>query len=406
MWEHHASCGAVSTAPKRVGVSGTEGMAGQLAHETLFPRNTDKSAKVDSVDYPGFTPFYGRLSPFSQWYLCKFSVSNVTYNCSEQYMMQQKALRFNDHESAEAIMRERDPTIQKQLGRGVRPWDQETWDRACVKIVFWGNFSKFMQNPDLLWELLATKNTILVEANPHDQRWGVGLAIGDPHLLSPSRWQGENMLGYILTEVRECIVDNSLGGMTHIPSEIACNRPMRDNRAFIIVEINGLKLRALIDTGAARTLMHVRVLKQLARATGRTLVLSPVEVLVTITGGQLELFGATEVSIKGIGPVAVTVVQGIRHDLVLGWDQLYRYGVGLCSLTSKMSWGGCEFTMRDCDHNEPGIAVVGIDSLVDRYPEVFGALVPRLGSTNLVKFHITTDGPPVRQRAYRAPLSK
>jgi ribA/ribD-fused uncharacterized protein len=184
-----------------------------LANEQPPPRNTTRSANMEDT---GFTPFYGKLSPFSQWYTCDFNVDNVDYNCAEQYMMHQKALLFNDHKSAEAIMREGSPSVQKQLGRGVRSWDQATWDGACVEIVTKGNFAKFTQNPDLLRDLMDTKNTILVEANPYDKTWGVGLSMGDPQLFSPDQWRGENRLGRILTEIREFLQTNNVNGGSEV----------------------------------------------------------------------------------------------------------------------------------------------------------------------------------------------
>ncbi|WP_353572798.1 NADAR domain-containing protein [Candidatus Albibeggiatoa sp. nov. BB20] len=33
--------------------------------------------------------------------------------------------------------------------------------------------------------------------------WGVGLAIDDPNIENPNYWQGLNLLGFALMEVRE-----------------------------------------------------------------------------------------------------------------------------------------------------------------------------------------------------------
>ena len=35
----------------------------------------------------------------SQWYESPFTIEGITYRCAEQYMMAQKALLFNDHET-------------------------------------------------------------------------------------------------------------------------------------------------------------------------------------------------------------------------------------------------------------------------------------------------------------------
>lgn len=118
-------------------------------------------------------------------------------------MMYQKALLFNDHKHARQILGVSDPHKVKMIGRQVRPWNQDVWDRECVHIVAAGNLAKFTQNPELLSKLLDTGNTTLVEASPYDATWGVGLAADDPNIHDPRRWRGRNLLGVILTELRE-----------------------------------------------------------------------------------------------------------------------------------------------------------------------------------------------------------
>ena len=51
--------------------------------------------------------------------------------------------------------------------------------------------------------ICSTKNTILVEASPYDKIWGVGLGVDDPLILDNKNWKGENLLGFILTNVRD-----------------------------------------------------------------------------------------------------------------------------------------------------------------------------------------------------------
>ena len=63
-----------------------------------------------------------------------------------------------------------------------------------------------MQNPDLKWELLATDGTTLVEENPVDYIWGIGLKKNDPRAKNRATWQGTNWLGETLTKVREILI--------------------------------------------------------------------------------------------------------------------------------------------------------------------------------------------------------
>ena len=61
---------------------------------------------------------------------------------------------------------------------------------------------KFIQNEYLLQEILSTDNLEFVEASPYDTVWGVGLTEDDPLILNKKNWKGQNLLGIILTEVR------------------------------------------------------------------------------------------------------------------------------------------------------------------------------------------------------------
>ena len=42
----------------------------------------------------------------------------------------------------------------------------------------------------------------MVEASPLDRIWGIGLAATDPRAYDPARWDGTNLLGVVLDDVR------------------------------------------------------------------------------------------------------------------------------------------------------------------------------------------------------------
>jgi ribA/ribD-fused uncharacterized protein len=51
--------------------------------------------------------------------------------------------------------------------------------------------------------IVTTYPKVFAEANPYDKIWGIGLKIRDPKAEKRHTWQGRNFLGYILTEVRD-----------------------------------------------------------------------------------------------------------------------------------------------------------------------------------------------------------
>jgi ribA/ribD-fused uncharacterized protein len=146
---------------------------------------------------------------FSQWYPSTFEIDGKTYNCAEQYMMEQKALFFGDKESANMIMEAVSPRDQKAFGRRIKPFDPEKWMDVCYAIVLRGNISKFSQNSKLLKVLLETRDKEIVEASPTDKIWGIGLAENNPLIYDKSNWDGLNLLGKVVMEVREIFKENN-----------------------------------------------------------------------------------------------------------------------------------------------------------------------------------------------------
>ena len=46
---------------------------------------------------------------------------------------------------------------------------------------------------------------VLVEASPDDRIWGIGLAADNLNINNPHLWQGTNLLGFALMEVRSLL---------------------------------------------------------------------------------------------------------------------------------------------------------------------------------------------------------
>lgn len=160
-----------------------------------------------------FTLFYDGV--FSNWYPASFINSDtmdakaMEFNCVEQYMMYNKALVFGDLETASKIMLASSPRRQKELGREVKGFDKETWDKMSRGLVYAGNYFKFTQNPDLKEKLMATKGTTLVECSKEDKIWGIGFYEHSPECRDRSKWLGTNWLGETLTKLREDFENNT-----------------------------------------------------------------------------------------------------------------------------------------------------------------------------------------------------
>jgi len=140
---------------------------------------------------------------FSQWWAAPFAVEGVHYNTTEHWMMAQKALLFDNADIYQQIIAARSPAEAKALGRQVRNFDEAVWNANRSAIVVRGNLEKFSQHRDLQEFLLHTKDRILIEASPVDSIWGIGLAADTSQAENPRQWNGLNLLGFALMEVRD-----------------------------------------------------------------------------------------------------------------------------------------------------------------------------------------------------------
>ena len=152
------------------------------------------------------TAFFTFNSPLSNHHLANQRVNNQLFNSNEQYYMYMKCKTFNDHETAEKIMKEKRPGLQKKLGDDIKVanFNKTVWRDRCNDIMSTGLRAKFDQNPKLKQFLMNTNNTFLVEASPKDFYWGAGLSLRDPKLWQRNTWVGKasNHMGRLLSELR------------------------------------------------------------------------------------------------------------------------------------------------------------------------------------------------------------
>jgi len=148
---------------------------------------------------------------FSQFYLCSFvDKHGVLYCCAEQYMMAEKTRLFlKDKDNIvilAKILGSTDPRIIKSLGRKVKNFNNDIWNKRKYEIVKEGNFFKFSQNENLKKILLNTGDMELIEAAQNDAIWGIGFLAKEALQIGREKW-GENLLGKALMDVRQKISD-------------------------------------------------------------------------------------------------------------------------------------------------------------------------------------------------------
>lgn len=142
---------------------------------------------------------------FGNWYESPFTKDGINFINNEQYFMWKKQQLFdpNNKQLEKKILESNNPKTMKNLGRLVKNFNQEVWDTNKFYIMKTGLIEKFSQNLELKRALLDTNNAILVEASPYDKIWGIGINAKDAQKNKP--WNGENLLGKALMEVRDII---------------------------------------------------------------------------------------------------------------------------------------------------------------------------------------------------------
>lgn len=139
----------------------------------------------------------------SNWYSSQFIINDIIFSSTEQFMMYQKAICFEDNDIAQKILKTENVAYIKELGRLISNYNENYWNGIRQIIVFEGLMAKFSQNESLKRQLQETEHCILAECAVKDKIWGIGLSMGDPDRLEISKWKGQNLLGYTLMMVRD-----------------------------------------------------------------------------------------------------------------------------------------------------------------------------------------------------------
>ena len=131
----------------------------------------------------------GEFACFSNFYRSRLVDDKGTaFCCTEQWLMWNKAVVFNDAERARLIMETTDPAEIKALGRLVVGFDEAVWARHREDVMVRGLLLKFRQNPALRAKLLSTGVRPIAEASPRDAIFGIGADETSPQAQNPANW--------------------------------------------------------------------------------------------------------------------------------------------------------------------------------------------------------------------------
>jgi ribA/ribD-fused uncharacterized protein len=170
-----------------------------------LPRDLQPAFLAQRVDpRKKYTAFFSSSSPMSNFHPAHFIDENgIPFHCSEQKYHHAKALEFNDKVSAQRILEAQSALECYKLGQNILGFKPNQWNNMSKDIMYKACKAKFHQNPTLMSFLRDTKDTRLIEANPRDSHWSCGLSMKDSDLFKEDAWKGLNLLGDILSKIRD-----------------------------------------------------------------------------------------------------------------------------------------------------------------------------------------------------------
>ena len=139
------------------------------------------------------------LSNFNKKY--PIQIDGTTYNCNEQFIQSQKAELFGDNRAKDRIMASDNPREMKDLGKRIRGYVDSEWKEATENVISECIRRKVYDHQEVQDYLMTTNDKIIGEGTS-DPHFGIGLHISDSRVLNYNEWQGHNLMGKALMEVR------------------------------------------------------------------------------------------------------------------------------------------------------------------------------------------------------------
>lgn len=174
----------------------------ELRYEHHFDKLYISNHEVDAVFFHKPDELHGYLSNL---YYSPFDINGTHYISAEQYIMHQKCLMFGDMKSADEILATEYQDRFQNIGQQVKGYINSVWEGSRQLIALRGLNAKFTQNIELKEQLLLTKEAYLVECACSDKIWACGMQLNEPERFYANKWNGQNILGFTLMEVRNSL---------------------------------------------------------------------------------------------------------------------------------------------------------------------------------------------------------
>ena len=126
------------------------------------------------------------------------------------------------------------------------------------------------------------------------------------------------------------------------------------------------------------------------------------------------MHGYTQVVIDNAGSVNVFIVENIPQEMIIGTDALLSGKARLDLPNNKLHWFDKIWSLHlDTSHGIAGLSqtfpsthIQAIDDVLKHFADVFSGPNKPNGFCQAAPLQIVTQGEPIYQRPYRAPLTK
>lgn len=155
--------------------------------------------------------FFTKNTIFSNHFACDMVYDNKLFRSAEHLYYYLRAVEFSDLSTAEAFRQAANAKIVKELSKEhpLRRFNQVIWHRVRIYKMAITLVTKFSQNSGLRQSLCHTNPHLLVEMSKYDDFWGCGRDVDDI-IFDGQIGRGHNVLGKLLTQLREMFLDPDL----------------------------------------------------------------------------------------------------------------------------------------------------------------------------------------------------
>ena len=190
-------------------------------------------------------------------------------------------------------------------------------------------------------------------------------------------------------------------------------------RLTVYFDIHGISVPALVDTGAAVTLMTDTTFKRICRQNHRVPFVDTKSKprLFTVTSQPLQVIGTASIYFQAISkslPVVILPSESMSHDMILGNDLLERGNSILNHADKTLTWFNTIFHLNRAYsigniteiYSNPPIVPPKIAKVKTDFTDIFASSNDAATIANVAPATINTSAPPIAQRAYRPNLIK